>query len=271
MIVPGPPPITEDPWLSLRELTAARVALGRAGGSLPTGVHLEFQLAHAQARDAVARSLDVDALKARLTRDGYDVIVVASAARDRREYLQRPDLGRRLDSRSRTTLEEAARVGDAWDAVFVIADGLSALAIERHAPPLLAAVTPRLRQEGWRIAPVVVATAARVALGDEIGYMLGAAMVAMLIGERPGLSSPDSLGVYLTYGPRPGVTDADRNCLSNIRVGGLPYELAAHKLRYLMTEAMRQHLTGVGLKEAAPALRSPAPSTLPAEGADDIS
>ena len=155
--------------------------------------------------------------------------------------------------------------------MFVLADGLSALAIERHASPLLASLTPRLQQDGWTVAPIVLAIGARVALGDEIGHLLGARLVAVLIGERPGLSSPDSLGVYLTYAPRPGATDADRNCISNIHVGGLPYDVAAHKLWYLMAEARRRRLTGVLLKEDAAAFETPARSTLPAEASNDVS
>ena len=255
------PLIRPDPWQSLRELTAARIAVGRAGGSLPTGAHLEFQLAHARARDAVARALDADELETRLTRGGSQVIRVASAAHDRRQYLQRPDLGRQLASASRVALGRSAAAASDWDAVFVVGDGLSAVAVERHAMPLLDAVTARLEQDRWRLGPVVVAERARVALGDEVGHLLGATMVAVLIGERPGLSSADSLGVYLTYRPCPGMTDAQRNCISNIRQAGLSYEVAAHKLHYLMTEARRRRLTGVGLREDAPPLPASGPAT----------
>jgi ethanolamine ammonia-lyase small subunit len=255
------PPVTPDSWQSLRELTAARIALGRAGGSLPTSAHLAFQLAHARARDAVARALNAEELEARLTGGGHQVIRVTSAAQDHRQYLERPDLGRQLDPASRQALERSAAAGREWDAVFVVGDGLSAVAVERHAPALLDAVTTSLEQDRWLLAPVVVAERARVALGDEIGHLLGAKMVAVLIGERPGLSSADSLGVYLTYRPCPGMTDAERNCISNIRNAGLSYEVAAHKLHYLMREARRQRLTGLGLKEDAPPLPASGPLT----------
>lgn len=170
-----------------------------------------------------------------------------SAASDRATYLQRPDLGRRLDPASRERLTAAARPGT--DAVIVIADGLAASAAERHALPLLAALSPGLAAAGWRLAPIVVAEQARVALGDEVGEILGAALALILLGERPGLSAPDSLGAYLTWAPRRGRTDAERNCVSNIRPAGLGYALAAGRLRYLMTEARRRRLSGVALKD----------------------
>jgi ethanolamine ammonia-lyase small subunit len=255
-------PVTEDPWRPLRELTAARIALGRAGGSLPTRAHLDFQMAHARARDAVHRALDVDAALTALDGVGLPVLRVHSAAADRREFLLRPDLGRRLSEASRARLaaaqdaaQDAARgAGRDTDAVFVVADGLSALAVERHAGPLLGRVVPELRREGWTLAPVVLAEQGRVALGDEVGEQLGARLAAVLIGERPGLSAPDSLGVYLTFAPRLGRADAERNCVSNVRPEGLDYPAAAHKLLWLMREARRRRLTGVGLKEEAPAL-----------------
>lgn len=248
---------SRDPWQRLRRLTPARIALGRAGMSLPTDAHLGFQLAHARARDAVHASLDAAALAARIADRGRVVIEVASRAADRVTYLQRPDLGRRLDEPSARLLgrrKGGARAagrgqGARYDAAFVIADGLSALAVERNAPPLLEAITGRLEREGWALAPVVVATQARVAIGDEIGALIGAAQVAVLIGERPGLSAPDSLGVYLTWGPRVGRLDSDRNCISNIRDGGLAIEDAAATLAYLMSEARVRRLTGVALKD----------------------
>jgi ethanolamine ammonia-lyase small subunit len=243
--------VTEDPWRSLRELTAARIALGRAGASLPTRAHLDFQLAHARARDAVHRALDVDRTAASLAEAGLRVVQARSAAADRREFLLRPDLGRRLSDASRAELATGSR--DA-DAAFVVADGLSALAVERHAAALLRHVVPELRRDGWALAPVVLAEQGRVAIGDEAGQLLGARLVAVLIGERPGLSAPDSLGVYLTFAPRPGRVDAERNCVSNIRPEGLDYPAAAHKLLWLMREARRRRLTGVALKEEAPAL-----------------
>ena len=230
---------------SLRDFTSARVELGRTGHSLPTSELLNFQLAHAKARDAVQLPLDTNSLVLELQQQGLPSIVLASAAADRATYLRRPDLGRRLNANSRQTL---GTVEAGYDAVFVIADGLSALAIHRHAVPLLAQVLPKME---WRIAPVVIVEQGRVAIGDEIGETLGASLAAVLVGERPGLSSPDSLGIYLTWQPRVGKTEAERNCISNIRAEGLSYELAAHKLRFLMTEARRRKLSGVDLKENA--------------------
>jgi ethanolamine ammonia-lyase small subunit len=245
--------VLEDPWRSLRELTAARIALGRAGASLPTGAHLDFQLAHARARDAVHRPLDVPALEARLAPAGLPVLRARSAAPERARYLQRPDLGRRLDDASRASLEREAP-DEPVDAVFVLADGLSPMAVESHAPAVLDLVGARLGELGWALGPVVVVEQGRVAIGDEIGSLLRARLVAVLIGERPGLSSPDSLGVYLTFDPRPGTKDSDRNCISNIRPDGLGYHAAAHTLCYLMIEARRRELTGVRLKDEAPVL-----------------
>ncbi len=230
-----------DPWLALRSTTRARIGLGRVGDAMPLDHVLDFQLAHARARDAVHTPLDVAALG--------PLQVVASAAPDRATYLRRPDLGRRLATHTVLCRGE-------WDAVFVLADGLSPLAVQRHALPLLEACTACL--PGWRLAPAVAATQARVALGDEIGERLGARMVAVLIGERPGLSVADSLGVYLTYEPRVGRRDSERNCISNIHPGGLSYAAAADMLVWLMTEARRRRLTGVALKDDRPAIASDA-------------
>ena len=230
---------------SLRDFTSARVELGRTGHSLLTSELLNFQLAHARARDAVHLSLDTNSLVLELQQKGLSSIVLASAAPDRVSYLRRPDLGRRLNASSKAKL---GSVPPGCDAVFVIADGLSALAVHRHAVPLLAQVLPKL---DWRIAPVAVVEQGRVAIGDEIGERLGALLGVVLIGERPGLSSPDGLGVYLTWQPRPGKTEAERNCISNIRTEGLSYEMAAHKLLFLMNEARRRKLSGVDLKENA--------------------
>lgn len=241
-----------DPWVGLRRYTDARIALGRVGGSQPIPAVLDFRLAHAQARDAVHRPLNVATLTERLAGVDLPLVQVASLAEDRPTYLQRPDLGRRLLPSARERLTGIQVVG--WDVVFVLADGLSALAVERHAAPLLEAVLPGLRAPGWHVGPLVIAEQARVALGDEVGHALSAELMVMLIGERPGLSSPDSLGVYLTYRPRPGRMDSERNCISNIRPEGLPYPAAAHKLLYLLTEALRRKLTGVQLKDDAPAL-----------------
>lgn len=178
-------------------------------------------------------------------------IPLHSAAKSRREFIARPDLGRILDQPSVAVLESQAQQSSPPDVVFVIADGLSALAARRHAQPLLLSLMPALRQAQWRLAPLCVVSQGRVAIGDEVGALLNAQQVVMLIGERPGLSSPDSLGVYLTQDPRPGCSNAERNCISNVRPEGLPYELAAHKLFYLMTEARRRGLSGVELKENA--------------------
>jgi ethanolamine ammonia-lyase small subunit len=229
----------------LRDYTPARVELGSAGSSLPTRALLEFQLAHAKARDAVHLPLAVTSLAAELKQKGVPSITLASAARDRDEYLKRPDLGRRLSQDSR---ERLAVLRGEYDTAFVIADGLSALAVHRHAVPLLDTL---LRALDWRIAPVAIVEQGRVAIGDEIGETLGARMTVVLIGERPGLSSPDSLGAYLTWQPRPGRTDAERNCISNIRSEGLSYQIAAHKLLFLMNESRRLKLSGVRLKEDA--------------------
>ncbi|MBM3642115.1 MAG: ethanolamine ammonia-lyase subunit EutC, partial [Alphaproteobacteria bacterium] len=197
--------------------------------------------------------LDAESLFGDLTSRGLKVVCVRSAARDRRSFLLRPDLGRRLDDESRERLKSAA--GD-YDLAFVIAEGLSARAIDRHAIPLLEKTLHSLDRHSWMIAPIVLAEQGRVALGDDIGETLGARLVAVFIGERPGLSSPDSLGVYLTFAPRVGRTDAERNCLSNIRPQGLTYDEAARKLLYLCNEARRRKLTGVELKEEAETLAS---------------
>jgi ethanolamine ammonia-lyase small subunit len=229
----------------LRDYTPARVELGRTGASLPTRALLEFQLAHARARDAVHLPLAVNSLMVELKQKGIDSITLTSAARHRDEYLKRPDLGRRLSATSR---QQLTTFRGEYEAAFVIADGLSALAVHRHAVPLLGLL---LHDLDWRIAPIAIVEQGRVAIGDEIGELLGARMVVVLIGERPGLSSPDSLGAYLTWQPRPGRTDAERNCVSNIRSDGLGYPAAAHKLLFLMNESRRLRLSGVRLKEDA--------------------
>jgi ethanolamine ammonia-lyase small subunit len=232
-------------WTDLRRYTPARVALGRAGNGLPTPAHLAFQAAHAAARDAVHAILDVAALRAELGGAGLPSIAVHSQAPDRRSYLLRPDLGRRLRDRAAIPRSPGAMV-------FVVCDGLSATAVQRHAVPLLRSLVPRLPGP---VAPIVIAEQGRVALGDDIGEAMGAAAVAVLIGERPGLSAADSLGVYLTWQPRLGRTDAERNCISNIRSEGLPPEAAADKLSWLIGEMRRLRLTGVLLKDAQPITR----------------
>jgi ethanolamine ammonia-lyase small subunit len=223
--------LTRDLWDHLRAATPARIALGRAGHALPTAALLGFRLAHARARDAVHLGLDAADLARRL---GTPSILLRSAAPDRFTYLRRPDLGRRLDENSRARI--APRPGaTAW----VVCDGLSALAVQRHAAPLLAACPV----EG----PVYIVAQGRGALGDEIGERALAAAVIVLIGERPGLSAPDSLGVYLTWAPRAGRTDAERNCISNIRAEGLGYEAAAAQIRWWLDAARSRGLSGVAL------------------------
>jgi ethanolamine ammonia-lyase small subunit len=226
-------------WTDLRRFTPARVALGRAGNGLPTVAHLAFQGAHAAARDAVHAALDVAALRAELSAVGLQSLAVHSEAADRREYLLRPDRGRRLRDPGAIPL-----IADAM--LFVVCDGLSAVAVQRHAVALLAHVVPRVPGP---VAPIVVAEQGRVALGDDVGAAMGAEAVAVLIGERPGLSAADSLGVYLTWQPRRGRSDAERNCISNIRPGGLPPADAADQLLWLIAAMRRLRLTGIGLKD----------------------
>lgn len=254
-------PVIANPWSQLRRFTSARIALGRTGTSLPTSPHLEFQLAHARARNAVHHELDVDTLATGLRADGHDVQIVQSAAENRPIYLQRPDKGRRLDDASRALLSGTARSSNPYDIAIVIGDGLSALAIEQNARPFLQALMPAIKAAGWSLAPITIARQARVALGDEAGSMLGARAVVVLIGERPGLSSPDSMGLYLTYGPKVGLTDEARNCISNVRPEGLTYDRAAHKLVYLVSEAFRRQLSGVLLKDEAGDVKSVESST----------
>lgn len=239
--------VRRDPWQALRSRTPARIALGRTGSSLPTAEVLRFGLAHAQARDAVHCVLDEEALARELGEAGFLHYRARSMASDRDTYLKRPDLGRRLAEQDRLALESEP---PAAELAIVIADGLSAVAVQRHAMPLLQALRMRFGTD-WTQTPVVIARQGRVALGDDVGEALRAALVAVLIGERPGLSSPDSLGVYLTYAPRRGRMDSERNCLSNIRPEGLGYEEAARKLAYLLQAALRLRLSGVSLKEDA--------------------
>ncbi|HUA78522.1 MAG TPA: ethanolamine ammonia-lyase subunit EutC, partial [Acetobacteraceae bacterium] len=234
-------------WGALRRFTPARVALGRAGNGLPTAAHLAFQAAHAAARDEVGRALDVAGLARALAAAGFSSIAVRSSAEERRIFLRRPDLGRRLAAGEAARLGAAAAPGAI---AFVVADGLAAEAVAAEAVPLLSRVVPALVREGQSVAPVVIAEQGRVALGDEIGAALRAEAVAVLIGERPGLSAPRSMGIYLTWAPQPGrTTDAERNCISNIRPGGLSRADAAETLLWLMREMRRRRLTGVALKD----------------------
>lgn len=251
-------------WAQLAELTPARVALGRSGASLPTREVLRFGLAHAQARDAVHEPFRAGDIARDLEALSLETIAAESAARTRQDYLRRPDLGRGLSPESRVVL--AARHG-AFDLAIVVADGLSSTAVHQNAVKFVAALLPHLHRQGRSLSPVVVASQARVALGDEAAHALGARMVLVLVGERPGLSSPDSLGAYLTFAPRPGLTDAARNCVSNIRPGGLSFAQAAFKLAWLIDQAFARSLSGVDLKdESETALEKGAPAALIAGG-----
>ncbi|AMW81282.1 Ethanolamine ammonia-lyase light chain [Pseudomonas yamanorum] len=242
----------DNPWLELRRLTPARIALGRTGTSIPTGAQLDFQFAHAQARDAVHLPFDHVGLSSQLAERGRDSLLLHSAAVDRHSYLQRPDLGRRLSDESAQALRDYAAANPGGvDLAVVVADGLSALAVHKHTLPFLTRMEEQTHAEGWSLSPVILVEQGRVAVADEVGQLLGAKMVVILIGERPGLSSPDSLGLYFTYNPKVGLTDAYRNCISNVRLEGLSYGMAAHRLLYLMREACRRQLSGVNLKDEA--------------------
>jgi ethanolamine ammonia-lyase small subunit len=243
-----------DPWEGLKVFTAARIALGRTGTSVPLREALAFKLAHAHARDAVYSTLEIDSVSKELNAFSLPIILVSSQATTRQEYLQRPDLGRQLSDASKAALAEQAPAN--CDIAIVLADGLSATALNTHAVPLLGLLLPELRSAGLHLGPLVLAEQARVALGDEVGSLLKAQLVLVLIGERPGLSAPDSLGAYFTYAPRPGLTDEARNCVSNIRPAGLPYAAAAAKLAWLLREAVRRQLSGVALKDQADGLLS---------------
>ena len=234
-------------WASLRRFTTARVALGRVGNGLPTAAHLDFQASHALARDAVWSSLDIDRATAACEGLGLPVVATRSAAPDRRTYLMRPDLGRSLAE------GEAERLPRAQGSVaFLIADGLCAVGVQDHAPALLSRLVPGLQRLGFTPGPVILAEQGRVALGDAVGEAIGAQAVLVMIGERPGLSSIDSMGLYLTWAPRVGMSDADRNCISNIRPVGLSYAGAASKTLWLLDGARRLKQSGVALKDEQP-------------------
>ena len=243
-------------WAKLRAATPARIGLGRAGAATATRETLAFQAAHARARDAVEARFDADGLAAALAARGLTALRLNSRASDLATYLSRPDLGRSLDEASTARLAAAPK---GFDLVIVLADGLSAEATTKHAPLLIDAALPALRADGWRIGPAAIVERGRVAIGDEIGAALDAKLAAVLIGERPGLTAPDSLGVYLTWSPRPGRNDAERNCLSNVRPEGLGYVEAARRLVHLCRAARQLKLTGVGLKDESDA----APASLP--------
>jgi ethanolamine ammonia-lyase small subunit len=235
-----------DAWLSLRRLTAARIGLARAGASLATAPLLDFRLAHARARDAVQEALDAARLARGLAVLGAPVRLAASAAADRQTYLMRPDLGRRLADDAEAALKRDA---GQYDVAIVVCDGLSARAVQMHAAPLLAALLPLLQKQDVSVAPLVVIRHGRVAIGDAIANLLGADCAVVLIGERPGLSAPDSMGAYLTWQPSPATTDAERNCVSNIRPDGIGYAEAAGKLAYLIGAIRGRRLSGVALKD----------------------
>ncbi|KQQ30625.1 ethanolamine ammonia-lyase [Methylobacterium sp. Leaf123] len=238
---------TDTLWQRLARLTPARIGLGRAGAGLPTREVLKFGLAHAQARDAVHTPMDAAAIAGAVEALGFPTVTVTSGAEDRATYLRRPDYGRRLSPGSLKSLSDSA--AEPVDLAIVVADGLSARAVHEGAAALLAAFKSHAEAAGWRLAPVVIACQARVALGDAVGAALRARAVVVVIGERPGLSSPDSLGLYVTFDPKPGRSDAERNCISNVRPAGLSFELAAFKLNWLLTQAFSRGLTGVNLKD----------------------
>jgi len=243
--------ITTDPWHSLRSFTHARIALGRAGAALPVAEALQFRLAHAHARDAVYSILDTDTLRATLETQGHTVAWVQSQAHHREEYLKRPDLGRILNFTSRTAIQQLTTTPTAQIAI-ILADGLSATAINNHALPVLTILLKKFEDAALTLAPVILATQSRVALADEIGELLNVKLSIILIGERPGLSSPESMGAYLTFNPRSGLTDEARNCISNIHPQGLPYAAAADTIFYLARTAFSRELTGIALKDETP-------------------
>ncbi len=241
-----------DPWIALKTFTAARIALGRTGVSIPAKENLSFKLAHAFARDAVYTTMNRTLLADGLAEMKIPFLLLHSRAKDRGQYLQRPDLGRRLNEESLSVLSQHT---GSFDICINIADGLSATAINEHAIPLLSLLIPRCIAGGFSVAPLCIIEQGRVAISDETGQVLGAKLSIILIGERPGLSSPDSLGVYLTYHPKVGNTDHQRNCISNIGPKGLPFPLAAEKILYLINESIRLQLSGIGLKDLSGLLK----------------
>ena len=242
-----PRTVIANPWQPLREHTDARIGRGRAGGSLPTASHLAFQLAHAQARDAVHLALDTEQMMTELESRFDSVVRLHSQAGDRSEYLRRPDLGRKLSDESVEQL--TAMNVKQCDLSITVVDGLSARAVHEHAATLLDHLIPAFEERGWSVGPVALIEQGRVAIGDPVGQALGARMGLVLIGERPGLSSPDSLGVYFTWGPQAGRRDSERNCISNIRPRGQAFDAAARLILYLLDEACRREISGVELKD----------------------
>lgn len=235
----------DDIWDKYRAFTHARIGLGRTGSSLTTQQMLAFRTDHALASDAVWADMDVDSLQTQIADLGAEVLTLDSQAKDRQTYVQRPDLGRLLSESSQELLQSLSP--QPYEVSIIVADGLSSLGIERNAVPLLAALLPLLRS--YRVAPITIVRQGRVAISDPIGDLLGSQLAVILIGERPGLTSPYSMGAYLTYAPRSGNTDERRNCISNIRSEGLPHELAAQKLNFLIGESLRRKLSGVNLKD----------------------
>jgi ethanolamine ammonia-lyase small subunit len=251
-VLSSPAPNDDALWSSLRRLTAARIGLRRTGASLTTGPLLDFQLAHARARDAVNEPLDQARLDADLAGLGVVILRVASAVDEKQTYLMRPDLGRSLGAAADAVLGRYAHeTAPPYDVAFVVTEGLSARAVQAHAQPVLAAVLAVLAAEGWRIAPLVVVRYGRVAIGDAVAQKLRADCVAVLIGERPGLTATDSLGAYLTWQPGPHTTDADRNCISNIRPEGIGYDDAAFKIVHILRAMRARRLSGVKIKDSS--------------------
>ncbi|WP_139559662.1 ethanolamine ammonia-lyase subunit EutC [Methylotetracoccus oryzae] len=245
-------------WEALRRCTQARIALGRAGHALPTAAVLDFQLAHARARDAIHRSWDIASFAGEVAARGWVPVIASTPVTSRVEYLKRPDLGRRLTDESEQCLR--SRHDPAIDVALILTNGLSSTAMDRHGLPLLDAIVAALAAEGLGCGPICLAENGRVALSDPVGAALGARLAVMVVGERPGLSADDSLGIYLTYAPGPCNTDAERNCISNVRPpAGLSYAVAARKLAYLARQALRRQLSGVGLKDDEPGFALPKP------------
>lgn len=242
--------VPTDPWTHLRKFTAARIALGRTGGSQTTRSVLDFKLSHARARDAVQKNFEVDKLMADFAASGLETCLLSSEVTERKTHLLRPDLGRTLSTDSKGKLQELAKTfPKPLDLVIILSDGLAASAAERHALPTILALLSHLNAADWKLPPIIVVPFARVKIQDQIGQLLGAAYSLMLLGERPGLGTPDSLGAYFTAKPGPACTDADRNCLSNIRPEGLPPAQAAAKLAWLLLESSRTGLSGIHLKD----------------------
>lgn len=255
-IVPPNDP-ARDPWVGLKKYTPARIALGRTGGSQRMETVLDFRLSHARARDAVMAPFDVGVVADGLVKNGFATHQIATAVADKKTYLVRPDLGRRLAATSREALASFAPAWGQRDLVIIVSDGLAAQAAERHAVETVTLLSGQLMAAGWTLYPILLAPYGRVKLQDEVGELLGARHALMLLGERPGLGMPDSLGAYLTHHPRTTCTDADRNCVSNIRPEGLPPAAAARKLAHLLIESARLGVSGVALKDTEPSVELP--------------